>query len=99
VLLTQSYNTRNRHEVCKNFSSFKIFQNLKLFKVLFVVECKILCCFCVFVPHCRLSSARGSLLYYLEVNYHVYDCLSFGLFVIFTSRGVIEAVHDNAISF
>jgi hypothetical protein len=61
--------------------------------------------FCVFVPHCRLLFARGWLLYCLEINYRVYYCLGFGLFIIYASHDisklltVIEAIRDNAISF
>jgi uncharacterized protein YybS (DUF2232 family) len=54
--------------------------------------------FCVSDPHCmsRLSFARGSLLYYLEVNYHVWG------YLLLISQGtsklhVVEATYDNAI--
>jgi hypothetical protein len=57
------------------------------------------------VPHWGLSFTQDLLLYYLEVNYHVYYCLSFELFIIYMSHDrskllkVIEAISDNAISF
>jgi hypothetical protein len=49
----------------KNVSNLKIFQNLKLFKILLSLIVKLYVVFEFLSPHCRLSFARVSLLYYV----------------------------------
>jgi hypothetical protein len=67
---------------CKNFSNFKIFPSLE-FKIIqnsLIIECKILCCFCVFILHWNLSFVQVLLLYCMLQKLFTIILLCFSLF-------------------
>jgi hypothetical protein len=83
---SQSHNTCNGNKIARIFLFLTFLKNFKLFKILLSFN---LTFYLIFVFLSRIlycTSPRVSLLYYLEVNYHVFCFLSFGLFVFYTSQ-------------